>query len=240
MKVIIYGATGGLGQHVWRGAVDAGHEVAVFVRSPAKLDAADPRHARLSIHEGDVVDTAAARQAATGCQIAINCTSPAGGHATIDLAKSIVGAAADAGVERFYMVGGIGALWVPGTGRQVLVQDWDDVDGMRRYGFPADLTADQRRGMQNQVRTMTAGHLASMAYLASTPHRHTFICPGSMVEGPTSPGRTVTRDELGGYGALQIGFADVAEVIIDDLVDGDLLGHRVCVAPEPSRDPAPV
>jgi len=38
-KVVILGATGGLGRHVAREAVSAGHDVAVVVRTPSKLSA---------------------------------------------------------------------------------------------------------------------------------------------------------------------------------------------------------
>jgi putative NADH-flavin reductase len=224
MRVIVFGATGGLGQHVWRAAVDAGHDVTVFVRSPGKLDAEDSRHAELSVWTGDVMDAAAVRSAATGCVASVNCTSPASGNATLDLAKSIVGNASAAGVARFYMVAGMGALWAPGTERTILLQDWDDADAMRSYGLPPGMPRET-------IRAMTKGHLASMAYMARTALPHAFVCPGAMFEGPASTERVVTLDELGGHGAMRISFADVAQVIVDDLDPGSLLGHRVCVAP---------
>lgn len=224
VNIIVFGATGGLGQHVWRLAIDAGHRVVAFVRSPHKLDDADPRHAALEVVRGDVMDGDAVRSAASGAQIAINCTSPAGGNATIDLAKAVVTPSAVAGVERFYMVGGMGALWAPGTDKSVLLQDWDDPDAAQRYGLPPGMPRDK-------IRAMTRGHLASMAFMATTGHAHAFMCPGAMVEGPASPDRSVTLDELGGRGAMRVTFADVAHVIVDDLDVGALLGHRVCVAP---------
>lgn len=224
MKVIVFGATGGLGQHVWRYAVDAGHDVVVYVRSPHKLDQTDPRHASITVVEGDVMDATAVQSAADGAEAAINCTSPAGGNATIDLAKAVVTPSAAAGAKRFYMVGGMGALWAPGTDRSVLLQDWEDAEGMQRYGLPPGMPRDM-------IRKMTRGHLASMGFMQTTGHPHTFMCPGMMVEGPPSPTRTVTLDELGGRGAGRVSYADVAEVLVDDLSEGKLLGHRVCVAP---------
>lgn len=37
MKVIVFGATGGVGQHFVQMAVEASHEVTAFVRTPEKL-----------------------------------------------------------------------------------------------------------------------------------------------------------------------------------------------------------
>ena len=53
MKVIIFGATGKTGQHTWRQALEQGHEVTVFVRSPQKIESDD---ANLHIVQGDVFD----------------------------------------------------------------------------------------------------------------------------------------------------------------------------------------
>ncbi len=214
MKVIIFGANGGLGQWTWKAAISAGHEVVAFVRSPEKLDATDPRHASLTVVRGDVTDRGAVTEAAAGCEAAINCTSPAGGNATLELARAAVEGAAAAGVRTFYMVGGLGALWAPGTKREVLMQDWDDRDAMEAFGLNWSMPRER-------IRDMTKGHLASMAYLAGTGHAHTYLCPGLMVEGPATEGRVVTLDELG---------SDVAQVIVDDLGVGALLGHRVSVA----------
>lgn len=224
MKIIVFGANGGLGQWVWKAAVDQGHEVIAYVRTPAKLDQADPRYTKLQVVQGDVMDAAAVREASTGCAFAINCTSPAGGNGAAEMAASIVPQAAAAGAERFYMVGGIGALWAPGTNRQVLVQDWDDREGMLRHGMSPDIP----RAM---IQRMTQGHLASMAFMQSTGLPHAFLCPGAMNEGPATPDRVVTLDELGGPAPLRVNFGDVAQVIVDDLPVGALMGHRVCVSP---------
>lgn len=50
MKVIIFGATGGVGQSVVKQAIEAGFEVTAFVRTPAKLETA---HENLQVIQGD-------------------------------------------------------------------------------------------------------------------------------------------------------------------------------------------
>ena len=51
-SVLILGATGSLGRHVLRQALAAGHEVTVFVRTPAKLS--PEVRERVSVHTGDL------------------------------------------------------------------------------------------------------------------------------------------------------------------------------------------
>lgn len=223
MKVIVFGATGGLGQSVWKTAIDAGYDVVAYVRSPSKLDPSDPRSASLTVVQGDVMDPEAVASAVQGCEVLVNCTSPAGGNSTLEMAQSIVPHAAASGAERFYMVGGLGALWVPGTHQSVLVQDWPDPEAMASFGLDPKMP-------QEAIRNMTKGHLASMAYMKSTGVNHTFICPGAMVDASASKTRTVTLDELGGKDMGRVAYQDVAETIVEDIAVGHLLGHRVCVA----------
>ena len=51
-RLLILGATGNLGRHVLRQAVDAGHDVTVLVRTPAKLS--PEIRERVSVHTGDL------------------------------------------------------------------------------------------------------------------------------------------------------------------------------------------
>jgi len=55
-KLFLTGATGFLGGHVLAQALEAGHEVAVLVRDPGKLQAELTKHVRLIVHLGDVLD----------------------------------------------------------------------------------------------------------------------------------------------------------------------------------------
>jgi hypothetical protein len=223
MHVILFGATGGLGQWTWKAAVAAGHRVTAFVRSPQKLDATARGHSELQVVRGDVMDGEAVRVASEGCDVAINCTSPAAGNSTLEMAKSIVDHASKGGVARFYMVGGMGALWAPGTGKSVLMQDWEDSEAMLKLGLPANIPREM-------IRYMTKGHLAAMAYLEQAGVAHTFVCPGAMDDAPATADRVVSLDEPRGRRIMRVSMGDVAQVIVDDLDQGELLGHRVCVA----------
>lgn len=51
-RLILFGATGALGSHVLRQALDQGHQVTVFVRSPERLP--DELASRVTLHVGDL------------------------------------------------------------------------------------------------------------------------------------------------------------------------------------------
>ncbi len=70
MKLIIFGATGGTGQQILEQALEQGHEVTAFVRSPEKLDI---KHEKLRILKGNVLDFASVEGAIQG-QDAVICT----------------------------------------------------------------------------------------------------------------------------------------------------------------------
>ena len=53
MKLLVLGATGGVGQQIVAQALEAGHEVTAFVRSPDKMLA---KHDRLHVMAGSVAD----------------------------------------------------------------------------------------------------------------------------------------------------------------------------------------
>ncbi|MFK7986795.1 MAG: NAD(P)-dependent oxidoreductase [Sandaracinaceae bacterium] len=220
MRVVVFGATGGLGQWTLKAAMASGHEVVAFARSPDKLGPM-PASAQVEVFQGDVTNPDAVRTASEGCEVAINCTSPAGGNSTLELAQAIVGQAS-ADVLAFYMVGGLGALWAPGTERQVLVQDWDDAEALGQSGLSGSMPREV-------IRNMTRGHLQSMAWMAARGVPHTFLCPGRMIDAGPSEGRRVSLDELGEGRVTEVHMGDVAQTIVDDLPRGALLGHRVCI-----------
>ena len=74
MKVIVFGATGKTGDHCWRKAVAANHDVAVFGRSVER------RFAQESIGkvQGDVLDARAVSRAVAGQDAVLVCLGPVG------------------------------------------------------------------------------------------------------------------------------------------------------------------
>ena len=70
MKVIIFGATGGIGKWALKHALEKGHEVTAFVRSPQKVKL---QHERLTLFKGDVTKREDYMEALKGQEAVIWC-----------------------------------------------------------------------------------------------------------------------------------------------------------------------
>lgn len=68
MKIIVFGATGGVGQHFVEMAVAAGHTVTAFVRTPEKLKTTD-----VTIVQGDAFNAEQVADAIIGHDAVISC-----------------------------------------------------------------------------------------------------------------------------------------------------------------------
>jgi putative NADH-flavin reductase len=55
MKILVLGATGGIGLELVRQAIEHGHSVTAFVRAPERLK---PFHGRITVVQGDVLNSA--------------------------------------------------------------------------------------------------------------------------------------------------------------------------------------
>ncbi|WP_290866635.1 NAD(P)-dependent oxidoreductase [Aquabacterium sp.] len=100
MKVLVFGATGPTGQWVLRQALEAGHEVTAYARSPAKLVPTAPG---LHVIAGELTDAAAIRRAVAGQDAVISLLGPGGkstGTPIADGMALIVQAMRSLGVRR--------------------------------------------------------------------------------------------------------------------------------------------
>lgn len=70
MKIIVFGATGGVGQSVVKQAVENGFEVTAFVRTPSKLEVA---HENLHVVKGDAFNPAEVSAAIAGHDAVVSC-----------------------------------------------------------------------------------------------------------------------------------------------------------------------
>jgi len=109
MKVVIFGSTGKVGQHVVAQALAQGHDVTAHTRSPEKLKFT---HARLKVAKGDVLDPASVESAIQG-QDAVVCTlgmplMNKDGLRTKGT-KNIIRAMEKDGVKRLVCLSGLGA-----------------------------------------------------------------------------------------------------------------------------------
>ncbi|MEU9508033.1 NAD(P)H-binding protein [Micromonospora sp. NPDC048170] len=78
MKVTVFGATGGIGRHLVRQALDRGHAVTAVVRNPSRLDV---RHARLEVTAVPALDDAGPLcPALRGSEAVLSGVGPRGRH----------------------------------------------------------------------------------------------------------------------------------------------------------------
>lgn len=101
MKIIIFGATGGVGQSVVKQAVENGFEVTAFARTPSKLEVA---HENLNVVQGDAFNPAEVSAAIAGHDAVVSCLGSDQGMkkstALKDMVKNIVTGMEEHGVKR--------------------------------------------------------------------------------------------------------------------------------------------
>jgi putative NADH-flavin reductase len=103
MNLTVFGATGGIGREVVPQALDAGHHVTAYVRSPAKLTVTHPN---LSVITGELTDHDAVQRAIRGADAVISGLGPsldrkATGMPLVEGTHTIIEAMRAEGVERY-------------------------------------------------------------------------------------------------------------------------------------------
>ena len=73
MKIVVFGASRGVGLEVVKQALKAGHTVTAFVRSPEKFTVKD---ANLTVFKGDSMDAEAVEKAIAGQDAVISALGP--------------------------------------------------------------------------------------------------------------------------------------------------------------------
>ena len=108
MKLAILGATGRTGQHVVEQALERGHEVTVFARSPQKLEAF---REHITIIEGDVQEAGAVEEAIAGADAVISVLGPTENKPDYQVTRGtrhILDAMKQHGVDRLVISAGAG------------------------------------------------------------------------------------------------------------------------------------
>jgi putative NADH-flavin reductase len=102
-RVALFGATGKIGRHVLDQLLTNGHDVAAYVRNPAKLDLTHPK---LTVIQGQLGDAAVVASAISGADAVISALGPtlnrkATGTPIGDGTRNIVAGMYAAGVRRY-------------------------------------------------------------------------------------------------------------------------------------------
>lgn len=210
MKIVLFGATGNIGNVILTEALDRGHQVTAVVRDPAKLAT---KHPALTVVQGDVAQPASYAAALPGAEAAIASLNDHADPANVPRqATLLLDALSAAGVRRFAWVGGAGSLeTAPG------VRVIDDP------GFPEAWKA----AANSQVDAL-AVFRASKA-----PIDWTYISPAAEI----APGERKGHFRVGGEqllvnagGHSTISIADFAIGVLDRIEKGDAAKKRVTFA----------
>lgn len=109
----VLGATGRTGIHAVGGAVQRGHEVVAFTRSPARLEAAAAlvRGGNVRVEVGDVLDARAVERAIRGADAVVSFLGPTHNRPERVVSRGteiLVAAMREAGVRRLVVTAGAG------------------------------------------------------------------------------------------------------------------------------------
>ena len=120
MKVLLFGATGGIGRHFREQARAKGHELVLFARDTAKLD---PLHDGETAVVGDIGDRVRVTAAVAGVDAVISALGPTSNGADQvplfeNFARVLVDAMNSHGVRRLVAISG-GAVNVPGERKRL-------------------------------------------------------------------------------------------------------------------------
>jgi uncharacterized protein len=98
VNIIIYGASGMIGQRVTQEALNRGHKVTAIVRNPSRLTLT---HSNLNIREGNILDPNDVARTVAGLDAVINATRQAAdppGQTFADAAHALIDGLTRAGV----------------------------------------------------------------------------------------------------------------------------------------------
>lgn len=108
MKVAIFGGSGKTGRHLIQQALDAGHQVAALVRTPAKLNL---QHPNLRVIQGSILEAASVSSTIQGTDAVISVLGPSSNKPEFAISRgmdNILAAMKSHGVRRIIISAGAG------------------------------------------------------------------------------------------------------------------------------------
>lgn len=214
MKIVLFGATGQVGQRIVAEALRRGHDVVGVVRDPSRAQSPD---ARATLVQGDATDPASVAAVVRGADAVVSAVSPRPGTTgnaptMVGTARALIAGLREAGVRRLVVVGGAGSLEVaPGL---ALVDTPDFPEAYK----PESLDG---RDALNVYRAEAQGLDWTFISPAIVIH------PGERTGRYRTTGDQVLADEKGDS---TISFEDYAVALLDELENPRHVGARFGVA----------
>lgn len=207
MKVTIFGATGSLGQHILRQALQQNFEVKVLTRSAARLK--DFQHPKLRIVEGDLLNRDDVRKAMEGSEY-VMCAIGDGAKGKIRAVgtKNILEGMASLGLRRLVCQTTLGI----GESRNNLNFFWKHV----MFGM--------------LLKKAYVDHQLQEEYVKKSQVDWTIVRPSAFANGP------ITRSFKAGFGpheknlSLKISRADIADFMIQQMKSDQYIRQAVSIS----------
>ena len=199
--MIVFGATGKTGQHVWRNALERSHDVTAFTRSPHKIEGATG----LLVAQGNVLDAAAVAEAVAGHDAAIVALGSTGLRDGTTLAtgtRHVVDGMARHAIQRLVV------LSAAGVG-----ESWSQVSLLARVMFGTLL------------RNILADHTAQEALVRASGLDWTIVRAAILHDGPA--GKDITATNTGKMD--RIARADLAAFLVQEARDGAYRRQAIAV-----------
>ena len=159
MKIIVFGASGGVGQSVVKQAIENGFEVTAFVRTPAKLEVA---HENLNVIQGDALNPAEVSAAIAGHEAVVSCLGSDQGMKKStelsDMVKNIVAGMQEHGVDRIVYTASA--------------------------GVHNELTGVSGKLMMGMLKNALADHRAAVDHIKAHGLAYTIVRPMGLTNGP--------------------------------------------------------
>jgi putative NADH-flavin reductase len=215
MRIVIFGATGNVGQRVAKEALRRGHEVVGVVRDPAAVQPPDPR---VRLVRGDATNADSVAEAVKGADAVVSAISPrpnARGLPApklVDNARAVIAGLRSAGVRRVLYVGGASTLEIA-PGKQLLDEP----------AFPDLYKAEALDGREALKVWRTEATGLDWTFLSPAME----IGPGERTGTYRTTGEQMLFDA---QGKSFISFEDYAVAVLDELEHPTHVGQRFGVA----------
>ncbi|WP_420630613.1 NAD(P)-dependent oxidoreductase [Candidatus Leptofilum sp.] len=205
MKLAIFGATGGTGQEIVKQALDAGHEVTVLVRDPAKLHV---KHDKLYLVIGDVLNLEKVEEALAGSE-AVCCSLGNTAHnpdfVVSDGTQNIIAGMTKQHIQRLVVVSALGV--------------GDSRDRVSR-SFKMLMKTVLRKAYEDKERQEQFVRESDLDWI--------IVRPGGLTNGPATGDYAFGLDpDIGGR---QVSRADVAAFVLQQLSDDTFLHQTPAIA----------
>lgn len=201
-RVIVFGATGKTGQHVWRRALEQGYEITVFVRSPAKIENAD---SNLQIVQGDVFDVDAVAKAVVNHDAVIVCLGSINLSDRTTLTtgtKNIINGMLRHDVQRLVILSAAGVN-----------ESWAQIPWLSRILF------------KTMLRNVFADNHTQEALVRESSLDWTIVRAATLKDKPASGDYTISNTTKTGH----INRADVADFLVNQVTDTTYINQAISI-----------